>query len=408
MEFLETQVGIAADQWTMAIGVDEPRGTIIYCYLDRNREPERVAADAKKLLKRVAKEKNTAVIPVIIVLLYDDNGNLGKYLAEYEILGDSLTVEDRNRFKNLIDVHREKSVKMIRDRIDELIKERRYITGMPNDIEAKRLAGFGSELLAGIYKKPLPFPFDGFTTARGNAAVTCHELMMLMFQSKLDFDVIQSKKTSEQNRIRSVLIDSWDIFSGTGKITRRPKQDVVKAIFHNWDQILNSSDKHMVVGHVLQEICLPPYGANIASAGLLFAIFVSSRIGDLTLMVGEQQFDIGTWFQQNGFKGKYLSLDQLSNVELTRVGEEAEEWNILMDEWEQTEEYLSHLDYYDRYCKLNKRIPVPPKIQYRVERLIDLAKQAEKKLQDNEWNKIENHKNLAGVIWGAAELESYV
>ncbi|MGD9975595.1 MAG: hypothetical protein AB7S77_21270, partial [Desulfatirhabdiaceae bacterium] len=117
------------------------------------------------------------------------------------------------------------------------------------------------------------------------------------------------------------------------------------------------------------------------------------------------------WFQQNAFKGKFLGLDQLDHAEIMRLGEEAEEWNILVDEWEQTEEYRSHLDFYNRYYQLNKRIPVPIRIQYRVEKLVEQAKLAEKKLQDNEkkqnieWKKIENRHDLSKVVWGAAELE---
>ncbi len=414
MEVLETQIGFAAEQWSHAVDIGEARGTVIYCYLDRNRSMERVEADVKKLLKKSAKEKNTGVLPILVVLLHDDNGQLGQYLAELDVIGDSLTQEEIGRFGTLINVHREKNLKLVRARIDELIKQRHYITGMQNEIESQRLGSAGAEVFNSIYQSPLSFPFDGFATKSGNAADTCHELMALLFQGKLDYDVLMSKPTKVQNRLRSVLIDCWGVFSKSGKINRLATDDIARAIIKKWDDKLNSGEKRMFIGAVLREICLPPYGANIASAGLLFAIFVAARIDDLTLVIQGRQFDIRTWFQQNGFSKKNLDLGQLDIVELSRMGEVSQEWVELLDEWEQTEYYNLQIDLKRRGYELSLRIPIPANFGYRYEHLIEKSKLAEQiikeinKKQDVEWKRIENgekHRDLASMVRGVAEIE---
>jgi hypothetical protein len=345
---------------------------------------------------------------------HDENGLLGQYLAELDVLGDSLTQEEIGRFGTLINVHREKNLKLVRARIDELIKQRHYITGMQNEIESRKLGSAGAEVFNCIYQSPLPFPFDGFATQRGNAADTCHELMALLFQGKLDYDVLMSKPPKVLNRVRAVLSDCWGVFSKSGKINRLVADKIARAIIKRWDDKLNSGEKRIFIGAALREICLPPYGANTASGGLLFAIFVAARIDDLTIVIQGQQFDIGTWFQHNGFRNKFLDLVQLDAAELSRVGEASQEWVELLDDWEQTEYYIHQIDFYKRGHDLNQRIPIPPKFRYRYEHLIDKSKSAEMKIkeiekkQDSEWKKIESgekHRDLGSVVWGVAEIE---
>jgi len=170
----------------------------------------------------------------------------------------------------------------------------------------------------------------------------------------------------------------------------------------------------MFIGAVLREICLPPYGANIASAGLLFAIFVAARIDDLTLVIQRRQFDIRTWFQQNGFSKKNLDLGQIDIVELSRMGEVSQEWIELLDEWEQTEDYNLQIDLKRRGHELSLRIPIPANFGYRYEHLVEKSKLAEQiikeinKKQDIEWKRIENgekHRDLASMVRGVAEIE---
>ncbi|HNT37058.1 MAG TPA: hypothetical protein PKH07_18855, partial [bacterium] len=107
-ENVDVQIKLAADRWEKAIGVDEPRGTIIYCYLARGANPD---ADSQSIIDRlrdVAKAAATPALPILVVLLYDKEGALGQALAEIAVLDESVGAEERARFGNLIPAHREK------------------------------------------------------------------------------------------------------------------------------------------------------------------------------------------------------------------------------------------------------------------------------------------------------------
>ena len=196
LETLEPQIRIAADKWTKAIDVNEPRGTVIYCFVEQNHDPKYIASDVKKVLRNTARSFELWSLPILVVLLCDEEGILGQALAELAVLEDSISAEDRARFGNLIGAHKEKMHQVVRSQIGELTKQRRYITALKDELEANRLSRVGTKLFEQIYKRPLSFPFDGFTTARGNAADSCQELIIDLLRGSLDYDAVISKHSS--------------------------------------------------------------------------------------------------------------------------------------------------------------------------------------------------------------------
>ncbi len=101
---------------------------------------------------------------------------------------------------------------VVRDQIESMIRQRRYATGLKEDLESPRLSRAGTELFAKTYKSPIPFPFDGFSTARGNAADTCQELTTELLAGKLDFDGVIAKPIKAKNRAITVLRSMGDIY----------------------------------------------------------------------------------------------------------------------------------------------------------------------------------------------------
>jgi len=170
---------LASDRWQLAMAVDEPRGTVIYCYVGPDRDSPSLEQEIVRTLRGAAKEAGVPGLPILVVLLSDEDGILGQALAELAVLEESVSEEDRLRFGNLIPAHVERQLAVVRDKVDSMIKQRRYVTSLKEGIEAKRLGRAGSELFARIYRSPVTFPFDGFSTARGNAADSCQELTTL-------------------------------------------------------------------------------------------------------------------------------------------------------------------------------------------------------------------------------------
>jgi len=415
LETIEPQIRIAADRWTKAIDVNEPRGTVIYCYVEQNRNPQTVTFDVKKILRATIRNLGVGVnaLPILVILLCDEEGILGQALAELAVLEDSISAEDRARFGNLIGAHQEKMHQVVHSQIEELTKQRRYITTLKNELKANRLSRVGTELFNQIYKRSLPFPFDGFSTARGNAADSCQELIIDLLRGSLDYDAVISKPVKITNRALTTLNSSWAVFTKTGKISRRPTHPVVRTVTEKWDDIFQSGHQQFLVGEVLRQLCLPPYGANIASAGLLFGVYVAPRSEQLVIVRDGEQYAITRWLQEGVFKRKFLDINALQNVELAFTGEASSEWENLLDEWEQSESYLSKCSFLKRALELKERIPVPPTCSYRFIHLEDQAREAAKDIKkmkekrDAAFNKFENgekRKNVSLLSWGAIEL----
>ena len=124
LDVLAMQLKLAAEDWSQALAVDESRGTIIYCYIEPSRDPEVVAADAKTLLRTAALQSKASAVPILMVLLWDEDGVLGQSLAELAVLDASVSEDDRARFGNLIPAHQEKVRAVVRSQVESMLKRR--------------------------------------------------------------------------------------------------------------------------------------------------------------------------------------------------------------------------------------------------------------------------------------------
>jgi hypothetical protein len=412
LDFLSQQIKMAVDRWTAAIAVDQPRGTIIYTYVEPNRVKEEVASYTKSLLRKASKEINLSALPILVVLLHDESGILGQSLAEYAVL-EEINETEKYQFGHLVGAHQEKLMKSIRGAVDALIKKREYITALNEDMGVQRLSRVATGLFEKIYKRPITFPFDGFNTARGNAANTCYELTHELMHGKLDYNGITAKPIEVKNRATKVLRDTWGIFNQNGTISRRPALPVIRFLTEKWDDALSTNHK-LPLSEAIKAICQPPFGANIASAGLFLGVFMASRYDKLVVMKNGIQIGTAQWLQENIFIRKYLNISALQNVDLLLLEEASSEWETLLDEWEQSEDYLSRINYLNRSVKLKQRTPIPPLLVYREESLREKGLEANtavkslEKKRDEAWKKIEKSQRFFDcslVLWAASILK---
>ena len=412
LDFLEQQIKMAADQWMSAIAVDQPKGTVIYTYIEPNRVQENVMSSIRRLLKKASREAGVSAIPILVVVLHDVNGNLGQFLSECAVL-EEITETEKSKFGNLVSAHQEKLLKSIRESIDFLIKKRLYATAISEEMGMQRLSRVGTQLFEKIYKQAITFPFDGFSTARGNAANTCHELTHELMHGKLDFNGITAKPVDVKNRATKVLRDTWGIFNKNGSISRRPSLSVIRSLTEKWDSILSNEGK-LSITHAVKGLCQPPYGANIASAGLFLGVFMAPRYDKLVVMKNGSQIGTTQWLQEKLFRGKYLNLTALKGVDFLLLEEASSEWDTLLDEWEQSEDYISRINYLKRAMELKERSPIPPLLVYREESLRQSALEANaevkkiEKIRDEAWHKIEKSQRFFDcslVLWAADMLK---
>lgn len=413
LDLVPMQIKLATDRWKGSFGVDEPRGTIVYCYVEPSRDSTEVLSHAVKLLRAAAREAEVTTLPMLVVLLCDEKGDLGQALAEVSVLEESVSEEDRVRFGNLIAAHKEKMRHVIRVQIDSMIRQRRYATGLKEDLESHRLSRAGTELFTKTYKFPIPFPFDGFSTAKGNAADTCQELTTALLAGKLDFDGVIAKPPKTKNRAVTVLKETWGIFARNGDVSRRPTYPALRTITEKWDDALASEDRRLPVADILRKLCLPPHGANIASAGLILGVFVAPRAKKLVVVRDGQQVAVSQWIQDGFFKGKFIDLAALHGVDLMSIGEASSEWETLLDEWEQADNHLAKRNCFERATELKNRVLVPPSLASREVHLREptgISIQAILKLEESQNKAIERieqgieRRDVSSLSRGAASL----
>lgn len=414
LENLQIVLLSASQRWDQAITVDGIRGTVVFCYVEPNRDPQVVKADVIKKLRDVAKPYGLSALPILVILLFDD-GQLGKVLAELAVIEEGFNEQDRARFGNLVKAHEEKLRQILSSQLDRLIKERNYIVGFKDPLQAQRLKSACSEIFERIYTEPLAFPFDGYSTARGNAADTCQQLITDLLRGALDFQAVTSKPIKDKNRAVQVLKQTWQIYSPkTGEVARQPSNKVVRAIINSWERSVKDGPDGMNVANAIRNICRPPYGANLASAGLLFGVFLSPRLREITIRSNGREIDITNLLNDGIFHGKHIDLSKLSRVEITLAGPGSSEWETLLDDWEQTIYYQERLEFYKRAIDLTSRISIPHSLTYKFDRLKDLAEDASNKIEtkkkriEDAFEKIEKgHSKLdAGMIsWGGSILK---
>ncbi|MFB3788960.1 MAG: hypothetical protein ACE15F_21585 [bacterium] len=417
LDLLPMHVKLASDRWAGAVGVDEPRGTIIYCYVEPSRDLDLLDAEIKKILRAAAREAGVSAIPILVVLLVDTEGVLGQALAELAVLDGSLSEEDRLRFGNLIPAHNEKNRQVVRTQIENMIKQRRYLAGFKEPLEAQRLNRVGTEIFSRIYKNPVPFPFDGFNTTRGNAADSCQGLTTELLLGKLDYDSVLSMPVMVRNRAITVLKESWGIFGNHGDVRKRPAHPLIKALTEKWDDQLNSEKRCLSISEVVNQLCRPPCGANLASAGLFLGVFIAPRLEKLVIVRNGQQVAVAQWLQDGVFRNRLIDMGRLHDVDLLLLGEESSEWEILLEEWEQAESYSARKNCLIRANDLKQRIPVPPALVFREQYFQEQGKAAVQAMEamDKQQNKAIQkmeagiEKGDVGLLsWGAAELYDLV
>lgn len=372
-------VTIAAQNWEMAYAVDASRGNVIFCYVEPSRDLEKTRDAAAKFLRDKSRQFGIKALPILIVLLIDNEGSLGQHMAELAVLDEDLDEQDKVRFGNLVGAHRQKCLNLFLVKLEAMIKDRHYVTAFPTPLEAKRLNPVCSEIFQRIYPRALCFPFDGFSTARGNAADSCMALTSELLNGVLDYQTVTGKPIKEKNRALEVLNNSWKVFTKKGDVTRRPTYDVARAILQEWEDQLTREGDSLSLGEAIRRICKPPFGANLASAGLLLGVFIRARKDDFSVLVDGQTTDFSRIVSDGLFRGKFLDLNKLERICLVHADKEGgSEWDAILDDLERASNvsYKELIEAYLRSLDLKNKLPLPSSQIYRYEHLEARAREA--------------------------------
>lgn len=108
-----------------------------------------------------------------------------------------------------------------------------------------------------------------------------------LFMGTLDRDALANKTVQQRNRGFEVLDKSWGFIDTSGSIRPKPQNPEVRRLIEFMDERLSSDGdeiRSLNLGAVLRLFCAPPYGLNIASAGLIMGAFFGKRKKNLNIV----------------------------------------------------------------------------------------------------------------------------
>ena len=270
---------------------------------------------------------------------------------------------------------KEKALEQLRNQFRKLKKNRDLVFACEKEISGNRIKNILTNLFDSIYSDRIPFPFDGFHTIKGNAAKDCQLFTTELFSGNLNQAWISARKVQQRNRAVTVLHESWQALARDGSIRKKPGNQRVGRIVDWLDHELKQA-KRLNLGSIVRQLCKPPFGCNIASAGMLIGVFVAARKELIALTRKDVTIGMAIWLQ-DAFQGNFLNMAALDETNVQLVSEEESgEWNSLLDGWDLERTYFGQKTFLEKAIDLERQIPIPPSLYYRYELFKDRASEA--------------------------------
>lgn len=416
---IESSIQDSVKAWQDSIETDSYRGQIIYCYVSPERDIDQTRAYVQGYLKKQLKSAGfDSKIPLMIVLLHDSDGKLKQALSEYWVLTSTITEEENEKFAHFIKNHCSYLFDEFKRIIESLLRQKEYIYSEKYMIENTRLKKITYDLFDQAYSKILPFPFDGFSTTRGNAAKDCREITSALIQGQLNHDWISTKPAQIRNRVTTLLSkkrQSWGGLGDDGYITLLPENTNIRFVILEIEKKLKSQGS-VNIGEIFNTIIKPPFGCNIASAGLVISLFLAPRQDNTAIIFNNEKMTLSAWVGIV-FKGNFFDIKVLNRSEIRFISEtEASEWQRFLEEWDNEFTHVNRVEFMQRAIELNQRIPRPGHLYDRWYRLNSESEDSSKKI--NEFNNLIDYQeetiikacdkeDVPSLSWSSRKLGDY-
>lgn len=383
------------NDWLSAVEPNSARGAMILCFVPQRSSLDGVAREVYHLVSEYPDTKDHALseFPFFVVPIHDDGGELEKSLGEFFVLTGDIPKDETSKFRHFIEDHRS----FLRDELprimDILLRAGRHSAAFHpsvgkemSQIPPRKHPDF---LFEQIYSSVIPFPFDGFSTLKGNAAKDCREMTIQLVQGDTSSEWLLTKSTQFQNRFESLLgpssseSGSWQFIDQRGLLKLLPENKRVKAIVENLEAELEEKGE-VSVRRLLFDWFRPPYGMNIASGGILLAAFIASRSETLSIESNGKAVGRTVWL--SSVMGKtFIDLSKIGDTKLKLLERgQIDEWKHLLERWDVTRRISECLSLENAAWELETRIGLPPEsLQYKREMLIERNSGARKQLSDN-------------------------
>jgi len=374
---LEMEIEAALRRWQRAIQVDVEKGQLIYCYVGPVSGINAVKTKANQIITEKMGQLGldpTKGASLAILFLDDYEGKFGQCLAEYWVLERGLSGEEMNKFENFIVNSKASAKENIESLFSHMAGERNLVFATQDEVTSGPLSLMLEGLFDVVYPERIPFPFDAFHTSRGNAAKYCQVFCRELLSGNLDREWLATKDVRMKNRGYQVLDRSWQLFGKSGSVLRMPKNRKVANLLKILDLQLQSDDRmagQVNLGETVRTWLAPPYGCNLAAAGLLLSSYLGKRKDEIDIVLDGKVVSISDWLQK-AMPENFFELSVLDRTLIVGVAEDrVATWERLLEQWLAEGTHSANRKYMSDAFKLEKTAPVPQQFRDRYEALKD-------------------------------------
>jgi len=306
-EFTEAKADSYVSEWKAATSSIAAKGRLIWLYVNKDSSSD--AVDKVQLLT-----KKFDNMPIIIMLINDDDNRLFNCLIEYYVFDNMDDVNRKKYERHYLDGYKQ-AESNLKDEFEELKKQRLHI--LPNGVESvnTRMASFLTGAFDEIYPNAVPFWFDSFVTKGNNlggkgGSYFCSIIKMLLSGS-VNSDSIHNFASDVRNRIDAVLMTtsstSWKCINEQYRMIP-PENKSAKLVY---DQIVNelTRDEKLNCEDIFSKYSQPPYGMSEDIITLMIAVICANLSYCLRFKYKGEVKNISNWKELVVIKDKKIDID---------------------------------------------------------------------------------------------------
>lgn len=339
---VEKAIQSAFQEWLQATLPKDAKGKLIYLYLHPDDDPVAIGERVHTIMKGELERLNMQRGPIWVIGIADRKGVFAEHIGRMYLFDEQISAGDQERFRRFIPDERERSRTVLKDGIQEAIKERLYwIAGFPEIPPAGRLRSVGMHIFNRGYPNTVPFPFDGFGSTGGGGPADAVQLARGLIARQVNGPWVQSQPKRLQNRVDAVLVQSWKALLPSGKLVT-PSEPSVSALYQ-WLEQTHRDDPQRTLLTSYRALIAPPYGLNASSAALLLGLLIGLDSPPRRIEQAGELVASADWLQQAfpSQRGRHhFNEDVLAITCLRFLSEDSEDrWRNLLNRWEAEQNY---------------------------------------------------------------------
>lgn len=412
-------INIELLEWKQRIDYKDPKGILIYCYVDYRHEINTIERNTLQNIENLLNQYKINNAPIFIIFIHDRERELANVIAEFNIL-QNLNTQEKAQFKNLVPNHEEKLRQRAKICIEQMLKERNWLTPLSGALPRTR-EGVANAIFEAVYPQAIPFPMDGFSSEHSNGPADALAFVRYLLNGTFSHDTFTALPPREKKRANALFKIAWGIFGPSGEVCKYPARNpIIKQLFSTWDE--QCKGQGLTLARLFTTLTLPPYGMNSRAALLLLAVYIAGRIKNIYVKpsIKSQLTEIKEWstplLSKNIRKISETLFGEARLFILKNTDSNTDEWEQLLDQWESACLYSDLVKFNKKADELAERVPILPKYTKRFLQQRERSKYAQQKndecnallekaasLEDT-WQKTHNFEFLISCTANVQEL----